>query len=293
MTGDVFLAYSRSDETEANALKLALKRWGYSVWYDQDILPGVDWRREIVEQYRKSDCIVVLLSESSLNSTYLKMYIKRAIERGNLIAVAIQDRLDDVAISGLLGNVQVFDVSDWRLTRDPKKLNQLLSAVSDFVGRKPEWTRATGRTEFRASRLAIDGNRREGYDIFVSHAEKDRELLFEYVQIFQDFGFSVWWDALISPGENWGFAIDQALENSRCVVVFWTPQSVLSREVYREADYGMTKGTYFPVILQPCKVPPRMSGVQWVDLTRTPPLECERFHRLLDQLKKKVEPGTV
>jgi hypothetical protein len=289
MAQDVFLAYSRSDGTEAKALALALRRWGYSVWYDMDILPGADWVSEIVAQYRKSVCLIALLSESSMKSLHVRTYVQFGIGRGNLVAVAVQDRLDESAVSDIMGNASVLDISEWRLTRDPKQLDVFLRAVSDVVGRMPVWVEQASLSVFRASRLRITGDKRGGHDIFVSYKREDSDAIKEYIQIFKDFGFSVWWDQLISAGENWGFAIDQALMKSRCVVVFWSPRSVASQEVYSEAEYGISKNAYFPILLETCSIPPRMTRAQYVDVTRGRPLGSEGFHLLIDQLKKKVE----
>jgi hypothetical protein len=95
---------------------------------------------------------------------------------------------------------------------------------------------------------------------------------------------------MIPAGRNWGYEIDQALTKSRSVVVFWTPKSVLSEEVYSEAEYGMKKNSYYPVLLERCEPPPRMSRNQWVDVTQGKPLENEKFHYLIEQLKNKVVP---
>jgi hypothetical protein len=86
-----------------------------------------------------------------------------------------------------------------------------------------------------------------------------------------------------------GREIDKALMQSRTFVVFWSTKSMLSEEVYGEAEYGMTKSAYFPILLERCQVPPRMSRVQWVDLRSDKPLESEAFHRLIDQLKKRIQ----
>jgi hypothetical protein len=275
MSADIFLAYSRSDETEAKALRHALKNWGYSIWYDADILPGADWKSEIEQQFRKSDCVLALLSDSSLKSTHLKIYIEHGLARGNLLPVAIQDRLDLETTSFIPKGTPIVDISEWRLTRDPRRLDNLLANISKIVGRSPIWTDSKGKTAFRATRLEV-------------YKSEDRQHVASFVEIFGSFGFSVWWDQMISSGQNWGFAIDRALTSSRCVVVFWTPQSTPSEEVYSEAEYGMQKNAYFPIKLQECEIPPRMTRAQWVDLTREVPLDSEKFHLLVDQLKKRV-----
>jgi hypothetical protein len=291
MANDIFLAYSRSDETEAKALSLALTSWGYSIWYDTEIKPGAVWEEAINDQFRRSTCVVALLSESSLKSFYVRVYLEKAMADGNLVAVAVQDRLDDAAVRKILGETRVLDISEWRLTRDPRKLDEFLLAVSAIVGRKPVWTEAKEKPPFRASKLQIPGDQRDGHDIFLSYKREERESVREFVTIFTNYGFSVWWDHLIPAGANWGFAIDRALQISRSFVVFWTPLSVGSQEVYSEAEYGMSKNAYFPVLLERCEVPPRMRRNQWVDLTRSKPLDSEPFHVLIDQLKNKIQSG--
>ena len=153
MSADIFLAYSRSDKTEAKALQHALKNWGYSIRYDADILPGADWMSEIKQQFRKSVCVLALLSESSLKSRYIEVYIKWGLARENLLPVAIQDRLDFESTSSIPKGTPIVDISQWRLRRDPRKLDNLLAKISQIVGRNPIWTDSTGRTNFGRSGL--------------------------------------------------------------------------------------------------------------------------------------------
>lgn len=212
-----------------------------------------------------------------------------AQSRGALIAIAVQDRLDERLLSEVLGETEILDVSDWRLTRDYTKMDEFFRAVAGIVGRKPLWEPHAQAQPFRARALTITGDRRPGHDVFISYKSDDRSAVKPFVEIFQNFGFSVWWDQMIQAGANWGFAIDTALVQSRCVVVFWTPSAVTSQEVYTEAEHGMSKNSYFPILLQRCEIPPRMTRAQYVDLTRGAAIEAESFHRLIDQIKKKVE----
>jgi TIR domain len=286
---DVYIAYSHHDRTEARAMAIALEKWGYTIWWDDKILPGADWTLETRNNSRETKCLLALLSTSFFASKFLEVYCRIAASRGILVPVLIQDNLSLDGVPFIPRGTQILDVSKWRLTRDADNLASLLSVVSKLVGRRPERSETSRRVEFRAVRLSIPGNQREGNDVFVSYKKDDRKVVFEFIKIFRDFGFSAWWDEMIPAGRNWGYEIDQALMRSRCVVVFWTPKSVLSQEVYSEAEYGMQKGAYFPILLERCQVPPRMSRAQWVDVTQGQPLENEKFHLLIEQLKNKVE----
>jgi hypothetical protein len=99
-------------------------------------------------------------------------------------------------------------------------------------------------------------------------------------------GLHIWWDAFIKPGANWGLSIEKALQESRSVAVFWTPMSVVSEEVYTEANHGMRINALFPILLEDCRVPIRMSRIQYLDLTR--PNADQAFDSLILTIKNKI-----
>ena len=71
MGSDIFLSYSHADEVLANEfIDLAASR-GLTVWYDQLIEGGHDWRERIVEALHASGALVILFSEHSNASTQL------------------------------------------------------------------------------------------------------------------------------------------------------------------------------------------------------------------------------
>ena len=96
---------------------------------------------------------------------------------------------------------------------------------------------------------------------------------------------------MIATGANWGFTIEKALKASRSVLVFWTPKSVESEEVYSEADYGLRINSLFPILLEPCEVPQRMQRIQYVDFTASDARHPVMFDRLLSNIKERVGIG--
>jgi TIR domain-containing protein len=254
--------------------------------WDDKILPGADWSNSLRQSFQGAKCVVALLSNRSLSSPWIRLYLDLALARGTLVLVKLETIAPETLPLGF-EPAENYDLSTWRLTRDREILEPLLRRVASLVGRQPGRYEVR-RDAFRAQKVSAPGTSRKGYDLFLSHKSEDKPLVEDYVRIFGDYQFSVWWDALIPAGANWGFAIDRALAQSRCFVVFWTSRSVLSEEVYTEAEYGIKKGAYFPILLEACEIPPRMSRAQWVDLTIGEPLGNEKFHKLLDQLGKRV-----
>lgn len=62
----VFLSYSRTDVDEVKRLRAALIEGGIAVWWDQDILPGQDWKYAIRAAMQHCDTVVLCLSATAV-----------------------------------------------------------------------------------------------------------------------------------------------------------------------------------------------------------------------------------
>jgi hypothetical protein len=98
--------------------------------------------------------------------------------------------------------------------------------------------------------------------IFIGYAAEDRESARRVALILTEVGWSVWWDSLIAPGEEWPEKIENALRNARCVVILWSSYSKNSRWVRKEARSGDTRGVLVPVVLEPDTIPWEFDHVQ-------------------------------
>ena len=63
-------------------------------------------------------------------------------------------------------------------------------------------------------------------DIFISYSSQDRETAGLLADALVQFGWSVWRDRDIAPGEEWSRVMEKALTSSRCVIVLWSSASV-------------------------------------------------------------------
>ncbi len=59
----VFLSYCRENQSEVARLRDDLLKSGESVWWDQDILPGQDWKQQIRQAMKQSYAVVICLSK--------------------------------------------------------------------------------------------------------------------------------------------------------------------------------------------------------------------------------------
>ena len=78
----IFLCHSSSDKKYVRGLCQRLISDGYEVWLDEvNLIPGQEWDPEIRKQVRKSDIVLVCLSNSSSNKEgYVQREIKIAVD---------------------------------------------------------------------------------------------------------------------------------------------------------------------------------------------------------------------
>ncbi len=94
------------------------------------------------------------------------------------------------------------------------------------------------------------------YDVFISYAREDKAHVKRLVDAFTAArGWSVWWDQRLRSGERFPREIQDALSNSRCVLVVWSPHSVESDWVCAEATEGWQRGILLPLQVQECEPP--------------------------------------
>jgi hypothetical protein len=103
-------------------------------------------------------------------------------------------------------------------------------------------------------------------DVFVSYKKEDAKLAAELVARLRTEGMSVWWDDNLTPRQSWDATIEENISAASTVVVLWSPRSVKSDWVRREAHYGQDRGRLVPVIVEPCTVPLAFSLNQTVNL---------------------------
>lgn len=132
-------------------------------------------------------------------------------------------------------------------------------------------------------------------DIFISYANGDRERVAAIVAELEKLGWQgrIWWDRHIPPGETWEEVLERTLEAAGCVVVLWSKESVQSRWVKLEANYGVEKGMMIPAILDDVKIPLTFRYIHAANLVGWRAAQANAdWNSLIAQLRKKVPPAT-
>ena len=106
-------------------------------------------------------------------------------------------------------------------------------------------------------------------DIFVSYANEDRERAAQLAELLQAQGWRVWWDRRIPAGRTWRSVLEDALEQSRCMLVLWSEHSVASPWVAEEAEEARRLGKpLVPVLLDRVEPPIGFRSIQCADLAQ-------------------------
>ncbi len=143
---DVFISYSRHDLDRARALARGLEAHQLSVWWDRAIPPGKTFDEVIEEALDAAGCVVVLWSESSVKSSWVKTEAAEAARRGVLIPILI----DPVKIPLEFRRLQTADLTDWNGEANHAELDKALAAIRDLVEPSSDSTRATARSTEKA-----------------------------------------------------------------------------------------------------------------------------------------------
>jgi TolB-like protein len=128
----VFLSYDREDSDRARQFAQALEKAGHAVWWDLHIKTGAQYTKEIDRALKIADAIVVLWSERSVESAWVRDEAAVGRDTGRLVPVAL-DRTEPP-----LGfrQFQTIDLSQWKGRGKPAQLRVLLDDVAAMRGPK-------------------------------------------------------------------------------------------------------------------------------------------------------------
>jgi hypothetical protein len=109
------------------------------------------------------------------------------------------------------------------------------------------------------------------HDVFISYGREDAALMQQVEKALLDAGLTIWTDKGIAPGSpSWKAAIEQAILDTRCIVVLFSPDSSESRWVRAELDYADAQGKpIYPLLVRgdaSNAVPFGFTTYQWIDI---------------------------
>jgi class 3 adenylate cyclase/tetratricopeptide (TPR) repeat protein len=143
---DVFLSYTSEDRSIVETIVRALEETGLNVWWDKHIRSGKVYDREIEQAIESASCIVVVWSQRSVESDWVRNEASEGLERDCLVPVRIDETRPPLAFR----RVQTIDLKDFAQAGDKKLLVPVIASV-----------RAKLSGEKKPATSKSDGDRRE------------------------------------------------------------------------------------------------------------------------------------
>jgi uncharacterized membrane protein YhaH (DUF805 family) len=127
---DIFVSYAREDHASAATIGRALEAQGLDVFWDSDIPPGKTWADYIEAKLAVCKVMVVLWSEHSTKSQWVREEARIGRDQRKLIPVLIEA----VSVPLGFGEVQAANLSGWTGDTNHPEWRRFLGAVAAASG---------------------------------------------------------------------------------------------------------------------------------------------------------------
>ena len=130
---DIFISYKREDQVTARKLADALEGEGWSVWWDPKLRAGEHFDDVIEQALNGVKCVIVMWSERSVQSRYVRDEATYALEKDKLVPVAIEN----VTLPFRFRGIQTPSLLHWDGSRDASEFRRLVEDISTMLGPSP------------------------------------------------------------------------------------------------------------------------------------------------------------
>jgi hypothetical protein len=128
----VFLSYEHEDAPLAAPIASALEKAGHSVWWDRHIDGGAEYNSAIESAVQRADVVVVLWSERSVKSAWVRDEAAEGRDGGKLVPLTVDDARPPMGFR----QFQTIDLPKTKLRRGGTKMRELVEAVDKFAAAK-------------------------------------------------------------------------------------------------------------------------------------------------------------
>ncbi len=124
----LFISYAKVDRPLVNPLVELLRAGGHEPWYDFGLLPGQDWKDELLRQIRACDAFVYALTPDSVDSEWCQWEFAQAVQLSKpVVPVLLKD--DTV----LPESLRRYQYADFTQGATPEVAARLIGGVYRFA----------------------------------------------------------------------------------------------------------------------------------------------------------------
>ena len=129
---DVFVSYARTDRGRVQPLVRAIEAQGFSVWWDAHIAAGQEFDERIAQELQGASCVLVVWTEASVASRWVRGEARDAADRGVLLPV----RFGGVQLPIDVRAIHTTDLDDWNEDPNGAPFRAVASSIGALV-KKP------------------------------------------------------------------------------------------------------------------------------------------------------------
>jgi formylglycine-generating enzyme required for sulfatase activity len=126
---DIFISYKREEQATARKLADALEKEGWSVWWDPKLRAGEHFDDVIEKALNEAKCVIVMWSNLSVNSEYIKAEATEALEQKKLVPV----KIENVNLPFRFKRVQTPSLINWDGSRDSPDFRKFVGDISAIL----------------------------------------------------------------------------------------------------------------------------------------------------------------
>lgn len=126
---DIFISYKKEHVDDARLLAAVLEESGWSVFWDRNIPPGGQFADVLREELEAAKCVLVLWSELSVASRWVREEAQFAAKREVLVPIFIEDVEPPLGF-GTYEGAQLFD---WEGEADHEEFQSLHQAIEQRI----------------------------------------------------------------------------------------------------------------------------------------------------------------
>jgi formylglycine-generating enzyme required for sulfatase activity len=130
---DIFISYKREEQPIARKLATTLESEGWTVWWDWELRGGEYFDDVIQRQVNEARCVIVIWSESSVQSQYVKAEAAYAQEHNKLIPV----RIDGVSVPLRFRLIHTLSLLGWDGSKGFSEFRRLVDDIRTILGPSP------------------------------------------------------------------------------------------------------------------------------------------------------------